>query len=90
MPLQSSGPKGRVVFEIGVKFDMVDPDRKRTICVALQSDVLDFFESAIRDDDVACFLRHRERIERIASDLYDGGLYENGRVLVCYSDLRNL
>jgi hypothetical protein len=89
MPLKSSGPNGWVSFEIGVKLTMFDEDG-RTILVAVDSDVLDFFEPHILDDDVACFRRHREKIERVASALYDAGLWEDGRVRVMYGDLRRL
>jgi hypothetical protein len=89
MPLKSSGPNGWVSFEIGVKLVMLD-ESGRTVLIAVDSDVLDFFENPILDDDVACFKRHRDKIERVASALYDAGLIEDGRIRVMYSDLRRL
>jgi hypothetical protein len=89
MPLRSSGPDGWVSFAIGVKLVMLD-ERDKTVLIAIDSDVLDFFESPIPDDDVACFKRHRGKIERVASALYDAGLVEDGGVRVTYGDLRRL
>lgn len=89
MPLKSTGANGWVSFEIGVKFVMLD-ERGTTVLIAVDSDVLDFFETPILDDDVACFKRQRDKIERVASALYDAGLMEDGRVRVMYSDLRRL
>ncbi|WP_158811882.1 DUF1488 family protein [Beijerinckia sp. L45] len=87
--MRSSGPSGWVSFEIGVKLVMFDEEGK-TVLIAVDSEVLDFFENPILDDDVACFKRHRDKIERVASALYDAGLMEDGRVRVTYGDLRRL
>ena len=90
MTLKSTGEGGFVSFDAGVKFCMRD-EAGRSVLVAVEADVLDFFENEIRDDDVACFRRHRAAIERIASGLYDGGaIEEDGRIIVTYPDLRRL
>ena len=89
MSLKSTGALGLVCFDAGVKFCMRD-EAGRSVLVAIESEVLDFFEGEIRDDDVACFRRHRAPIERIASGLYDGGALEDGRIFVTYPDLRRL
>lgn len=89
MPLKSNGPSGWVRFDSGVKFTM-NNETGKTVLIAVESEVLDFFEHKRPDEDVACFYRFRDRIERIASGLYDGGACEDGLVAVTYGALRSL
>ena len=89
MPLKTTGRHGWVAFQSGVRFSMRDENGK-TLLVTVDADVLDFFEPEIADGDVQCFLRHRERIERLASRLYDGRQFEHDEITITYGDLRNL